>query len=100
MNQVQSNYSPTLIDNNLNNYVNQLKQQMQQNGISPLKKNVSPSFFGPISAGQPSPPIQNTGVYESLIDKIKKRIENKQTWFSLEFFPPKTVNGAANLISK
>lgn len=38
--------------------------------------------------------------YESLIDKINKRIESKKLWFSLEFFPPKTVNGAANLISK
>jgi hypothetical protein len=38
--------------------------------------------------------------YESLIDKINKRIETKQPWFSLEFFPPKTINGAANLISK
>ena len=38
--------------------------------------------------------------YESLISKIQRRIANKQQWFSLEFFPPKTVNGAANLISK
>ncbi len=35
-----------------------------------------------------------------LIDKINKRIANNELWFSLEFFPPKTVNGAANLISK
>lgn len=41
-----------------------------------------------------------TGVYESLIQKIQKKIANKQHWFSLEFFPPKTVNGAANLIAK
>ena len=38
--------------------------------------------------------------YVSLIDKINHRIRNNQTWFSLEFFPPKTINGAANLISK
>ena len=38
--------------------------------------------------------------YESLIDKIHKRIDNNQYWFSLEFFPPKTINGAANLIQK
>ena len=37
---------------------------------------------------------------ERLIDKINKKIANKQYWFSLEFFPPKTINGAANLISK
>lgn len=43
---------------------------------------------------------QHYGSYESLIQKIQKRIANKQFWFSLEFFPPKTVNGATNLISK
>jgi hypothetical protein len=37
---------------------------------------------------------------ERLIDKINRRIKNNETWFSLEFFPPKTVNGASNLISK
>ena len=36
----------------------------------------------------------------SLIDKIHERIRNNKLWFSLEFFPPKTVNGAANLIAK
>lgn len=43
---------------------------------------------------------QAAGAHESLIQKIQKRIANKQHWFSLEFFPPKTVNGAANLIAK
>jgi len=37
---------------------------------------------------------------ESLIEKINKRIANNEFWFSLEFFPPRTANGAANLISK
>jgi hypothetical protein len=37
---------------------------------------------------------------ETLIEKIKRMIANNETWFSLEFFPPKTVNGASNLISK
>jgi hypothetical protein len=37
---------------------------------------------------------------ENLIEKINRMIANKETWFSLEFFPPKTVNGASNLISK
>lgn len=42
----------------------------------------------------------NGNGYVSLIEKINERIRNNQTWFSLEFFPPKTINGAANLISK
>ena len=37
---------------------------------------------------------------ENLIDKINKKIALNQYWFSLEFFPPKTINGAANLIQK
>jgi len=37
---------------------------------------------------------------ENLIDKINKRIAQKEFWFSLEFFPPRTASGAANLISK
>lgn len=47
-----------------------------------------------------SSPLSPVAKYESLIDKIKNKIENRETWFSLEFFPPKTVNGASNLISK
>lgn len=39
-------------------------------------------------------------VQENLIQKIHRRIANKEFWFSLEFFPPRTSNGAANLISK
>ena len=42
----------------------------------------------------------NTKTSERLIDRINKKIANKENWFSLEFFPPKTINGAANLISK
>jgi len=36
--------------------------------------------------------------YVSLTEKIQKRIENYDRWFSLEFFPPRTPSGAANLI--
>ena len=38
--------------------------------------------------------------YPSLIDRIKKKIEEKEPFFSLEFFPPRTPNGAVNLIAK
>ena len=36
--------------------------------------------------------------YISLIENIQKRIENNERWYSLEFFPPRTPSGAANLI--
>ena len=36
--------------------------------------------------------------YVSLTEKIHKRIANNERWFSLEFFPARTPNGAVNLI--
>ena len=36
----------------------------------------------------------------SLIDKLNERIQNDVKFFSLEFFPPRTPNGAVNLISR
>ncbi|XP_078490239.1 methylenetetrahydrofolate reductase (NADPH) [Ciona intestinalis] len=37
---------------------------------------------------------------ESLADKILSRVESKDPFFSLEFFPPRTEQGAANLIGR
>ncbi|ESO04685.1 hypothetical protein HELRODRAFT_111699 [Helobdella robusta] len=39
-----------------------------------------------------------TTKYRCLIDRINDRIKKNATFCSFEFFPPKTVNGAANLI--
>ena len=36
----------------------------------------------------------------SLIDKIHAKIESKDKFFSLEFFPPRTKSGAINLLSR
>ena len=36
----------------------------------------------------------------TLIDKIQSRIESKDKFFSLEFFPPRTKSGAINLLSR
>ncbi|CAF1407951.1 unnamed protein product [Rotaria magnacalcarata] len=36
--------------------------------------------------------------YMSLAEKIHQRIANNDRWYSLEFFPPRTASGAANLI--
>jgi len=38
--------------------------------------------------------------YRCLIDRINDRINSGSKFFSLEFFPPKTAPGAANLISR
>lgn len=36
----------------------------------------------------------------TLIEKINQKIVAKEKFFSLEFFPPRTPNGAVNLIAK
>lgn len=38
--------------------------------------------------------------YKRLIDRIQKRIDSGRRWFSLEFFPPRTTNGAINLLAR
>ncbi|XP_076325548.1 methylenetetrahydrofolate reductase (NADPH) isoform X2 [Tachypleus tridentatus] len=40
------------------------------------------------------------GAYTSLIDRINHRIESGDKFFSLEFFPPRTKNGAVNLLAR
>lgn len=44
----------------------------------------------------------NTGTvpFIPLKDKISKRIVSRDPWFSLEFFPPRTEKGAANLVGR
>ena len=37
--------------------------------------------------------------YVSLTEKIQKRVDSNDRWYSLEFFPPRTPSGAANLIA-
>ena len=47
-----------------------------------------------------SPPVLPTSQYRPLIDRINDRIQAGAFFFSLEFFPPRTPNGAANLIAR
>ena len=37
---------------------------------------------------------------QSLTAKIHSRVESKDKFFSLEYFPPRTPNGAVNLIAR
>ncbi|XP_024831848.1 methylenetetrahydrofolate reductase (NADPH) isoform X3 [Bos javanicus] len=37
---------------------------------------------------------------ERLREKMKRRMDSGDKWFSLEFFPPRTAQGAVNLISR
>lgn len=38
--------------------------------------------------------------YRRLINRIEDRTDAGACWFSLEFFPPQTTNGAVNLIAR
>uniref|UniRef100_A0A673FS96 Methylenetetrahydrofolate reductase (NAD(P)H) n=1 Tax=Sinocyclocheilus rhinocerous TaxID=307959 RepID=A0A673FS96_9TELE len=47
-----------------------------------------------------STPVLDADRTDRLRDKMKRRIESGDRWFSLEFFPPRTASGAVNLISR
>ncbi|XP_068094851.1 methylenetetrahydrofolate reductase (NADPH) [Hyperolius riggenbachi] len=47
-----------------------------------------------------STPVLDIERYERLRDKMRRRIEAGDKWFSLEFFPPRTASGAVNLTSR
>ncbi|XP_063799944.1 methylenetetrahydrofolate reductase (NADPH) [Pseudophryne corroboree] len=47
-----------------------------------------------------STPVLDIERHERLRDKMRRRIEAGDKWFSLEFFPPRTVSGAVNLLSR
>ncbi|XP_075183749.1 methylenetetrahydrofolate reductase (NADPH) isoform X1 [Anomaloglossus baeobatrachus] len=47
-----------------------------------------------------STPVLDVERHERLRDKMRRRVEAGDKWFSLEFFPPRTASGAVNLISR
>eukprot|EP00794_Sanderia_malayensis_P015454 gene15454-17038_t len=47
-----------------------------------------------------NPKQEHAAQYPSLIKRINDKISKKEVFFSLEFFPPRTPNGAVNLIAK
>ncbi|XP_042562450.1 methylenetetrahydrofolate reductase [Clupea harengus] len=47
-----------------------------------------------------STPVLDADRTDRLRDKMRRRIESGDRWFSLEFFPPRTASGAVNLISR
>jgi len=49
---------------------------------------------------RPASPLMFNSFEASLTEKIKARIESKDKFFSLEFFPPRTKAGAVNLLSR
>jgi len=49
---------------------------------------------------RPASPLMYNSFDASLTEKLKARIESKDKFFSLEFFPPRTKSGAVNLLSR
>nr|XP_060614746.1 methylenetetrahydrofolate reductase (NADPH) [Anolis sagrei ordinatus] len=47
-----------------------------------------------------STPVLEPERHERLREKMRRRLESGDKWFSLEFFPPRTSSGAVNLISR
>lgn len=47
-----------------------------------------------------STPVLDLERHERLRDKMRRRIDSGDKWFSLEFFPPRTASGAVNLLSR
>ena len=75
--------------------------QTDNNGYAWLHsiESVASPATTPSSSRAASPLMFNT--YEAtLSEKIRARIESKDKFFSLEFFPPRTKAGAVNLMSR
>ncbi|GAB6019670.1 hypothetical protein CHUAL_001225 [Chamberlinius hualienensis] len=79
------------------------------NGTSSVSKNIfTSSSENPSSSSSTdqSPSVSRPAspecpyTYQRLIDKINQRIATGSKFFSLEFFPPRTKNGAVNLLSR
>merc|ERR1712013_125073 len=54
----------------------------------------------PPAGSRPASPLMFNSFEASLAEKIKARIESKDKFFSLGFFPPRTKSGAVNLLSR
>ncbi|KAL8198290.1 UNVERIFIED_CONTAM: hypothetical protein K2H54_003643 [Gekko kuhli] len=71
------------------------------NGVASLRSDGS-SSGGESSrdSSRCSTPVLDAERHDRLREKMRRRQESGDKWFSLEFFPPRTSNGAVNLISR
>ena len=51
-------------------------------------------------SSRPASPLMFSTYEAKLHEKVRARIESKDKFFSLEFFPPRTKAGAVNLMSR
>lgn len=82
------------------------KEEIQNDGNVYMSDNTSSASCDSTS-GYNTPNIErsispvdfdNSGT--TLMDKITARIENGERFYSLEFFPPRTKEGAVNLLAR
>jgi len=74
-----------------------------ENGYSWLQNSSSSPQDSPMTTpggSRPASPMMFNSFEASLTEKINARIESKDRFFSLEFFPPRTKAGAVNLLSR
>ncbi|KAM9475824.1 methylenetetrahydrofolate reductase (NADPH) [Clarias gariepinus] len=77
--------------------------QREENGWQPCKNDSSGASNSGESSKESSrcsTPVGEADRGHRLRDKMRRRIESGDRWFSLEFFPPRTAGGAVNLISR
>merc|ERR1739838_542192 len=66
--------------------------------IPDLHPEIEHEFINKVKTKESSPAPGSD--YVPLITKMKQRIEAGDNWFSMEFFPPRTKDGATNLLHK
>ena len=69
---------------------------LMRSGSASSAASSSASSSGPAAVKN----VRSSHSPQNLLEKMEERIRSRDYWFSLEFFPPRTANGAANLCSK
>lgn len=69
-------------------------------GPGPRLESSSSGIEGSKEGSRCSSPGLDPERHERLREKMRRRMESGDKWFSLEFFPPRTAQRAAQLISR
>lgn len=69
-------------------------------GPNPLLEDSNSGSESSRDSSRCSTPGLDAERHERLREKMRRRMESGDKWFSLEFFPPRTAEGAVNLISR
>jgi len=85
---------PAQIEENQENFQGQGYGWLHNNMSQPDSSSTTPD------SSRPASPLMFSTYEATLNEKIKARIESKDKFFSLEFFPPRTKLGAVNLMSR